>query len=222
MERAGPDRGLAGVDPRGLDLDHDLFFAGLPDFDVPDGEDVEPAVLVELDRAWHEPKATRRRHCHAAAGHRTGSARRGAVGSELESGAGEDGGFVAQFVVGAAGDGDRHGQPAVAAQGEQGAERRDPVGVGVVGGLFADVRDGLGEAVGVFAVELDRLLDPVGVALVGGEAGVEVDVDLGALAGEAAVGERRLRVGLRARDGRRVAVRRAARGRSSPGRDRRA
>jgi hypothetical protein len=43
----------------------------------------------------------------------------------------------------------------------------------------------------VFVVELNGLLDPVVVAAVGGEAAVEVDVDLDPGAVEAAAGERR-------------------------------
>jgi hypothetical protein len=56
--RTFADRGLAGIDPGRLDLDQDVFFAQLGEFDLADREDVEAPVLVELDRAWHEPKST--------------------------------------------------------------------------------------------------------------------------------------------------------------------
>ena len=57
-EFALADRRLAGVDPGRLDLDQDIFIAQLPRFELADGEDVEPPVLVELDRAWHEANLT--------------------------------------------------------------------------------------------------------------------------------------------------------------------
>src|SRR4051794_16293968 len=50
------------------------------------------------------------------------------VRRELESRAGEDGGFGAQLPVGGAGDRDRHRQPTVTAHGEQRAQVGDPAG----------------------------------------------------------------------------------------------
>ena len=43
-----------GLIPAALHLDHDVFFAELAEVDLAHREDVETAVLVELDRAWHE------------------------------------------------------------------------------------------------------------------------------------------------------------------------
>ena len=60
-EFALADRRLAGVDPGRPHLDHDVFLADLAKLDVAHREDVETPVLVELDRAWHEARSTRRR-----------------------------------------------------------------------------------------------------------------------------------------------------------------